>query len=58
MALTIDLRIDYLRPADDSDLTATATLIKAGRSVARADIEITDAQGRLIAIGRGSFSTA
>jgi len=58
MAPTIDLRIDYLRPADDSDLTATATLIKAGRSVARADIEITDAQGRLIAIGRGSFSTA
>jgi uncharacterized protein (TIGR00369 family) len=46
MAPTTDLRIDYLRPADDSDLTATATLIKAGRSVARADIEITDAQGR------------
>jgi uncharacterized protein (TIGR00369 family) len=57
MAPTIDLRIDYLRPAEHSDLTATATLIKAGRSVARADIEITDAQGRLIAIGRGSFST-
>jgi uncharacterized protein (TIGR00369 family) len=57
MAPTIDLRIDYLRPADNSDLTATATLIKAGRSVARADIEIKDAQGRLIAIGRGSFST-
>jgi acyl-coenzyme A thioesterase PaaI-like protein len=32
-------------------------LIKAGRSVARADIEVKDAQGRLIAIGRGSFST-
>jgi uncharacterized protein (TIGR00369 family) len=58
MAPTIDLRIDYLCPTDSSDLTATATLIKAGRSVARADIEITDAQGRLIAIGRGSFSTA
>ena len=58
MAPTIDLRIDYLRPADNSDLTATATLIKAGRSVARADIEITDGQGRLIAMGRGSFSTS
>jgi uncharacterized protein (TIGR00369 family) len=58
MAPTIDLRIDYLRPADSSELTATARLIKAGRTIARADIEITDAQGRLIAIGRGSFSTA
>ena len=58
MAPTIDLRVDYLRPALNSDLTATAKLIAAGRAIARADIEITDAQGRLIAIGRGSFSTS
>ncbi len=57
MAPTIDLRIDYLRPADGSDLTATAKLIRAGRSVARVDIEITDDQGRQIAIGRGTYST-
>jgi len=56
-APTIDLRIDYLRAADGSDLTATARLIKTGRSVARADVEVTDAQGRQIAIGRGTFST-
>lgn len=56
-APTIDLRIDYLRPADGSDLTATARLIKAGRSVARADVTVTDAQGREIAVGRGAFST-
>lgn len=57
MAPTIDLRIDYLRPALNSGLTATARLIKAGRSVARADIEIADDQGRLIALGRGTYST-
>lgn len=56
-APTIDLRIDYLRPAAGSDLTATAKLIKAGRSVARVDIDITDDQGRQIAIGRGTYST-
>lgn len=56
-APTIDLRIDYLRPAAGSDLTATATLIKAGRSVARVDIAITDDRGRQIAIGRGTYST-
>lgn len=57
MAPTIDLRIDYLRPAEGSGLTATATLIKAGRSVARTDIAITDDKGRQIAIGRGTYST-
>jgi uncharacterized protein (TIGR00369 family) len=57
MAPTIDLRIDYLRPVDASDLTATATLIQAGRSIARVDVEITDALGRKIAIGRGAYST-
>jgi len=57
MAPTIDLRIDYLRPADASDLTATARLVRAGRSIARADVEIADAEDNLIAIGRGSFST-
>lgn len=56
MAPTIDLRIDYLRPADGSDLTATARLIKVGRSIVRIDVEITDDQGRQVAIGRGTYS--
>ncbi len=58
MAPTIDLRIDYLRPSDGENLIARARLLKAGRTVARVDIDITDTQGRLVAVGRGSFSTA
>jgi uncharacterized protein (TIGR00369 family) len=58
MAPTIDLRIDYLRPSDGADLIARARLLKSGRTVARVDIDITDTRGRLIAVGRGSFSTA
>jgi uncharacterized protein (TIGR00369 family) len=57
MAPTIDLRIDYLRPSNGEDLTARARLLKLGRSVARVDVEVTDDQGRLVAVGRGSFST-
>jgi len=57
MAPTIDLRIDYLRPSGGGDLIAKARLLKAGRTVARVDIDVTDKQGRLIAVGRGSFST-
>ena len=58
MAPTIDLRIDYLRPSSGEDLVARARLIKAGRTVGRVDVEINDTQGRLIALGRGSFSTS
>ncbi len=58
MAPTIDLRIDYLRVAADGDLTAQAKVVRAGRTLALADIEITDRDGRLIAVGRGTFSTA
>lgn len=57
MAPTIDLRIDYLRPAEGDAITAHAKLLKAGRSVARVDIEILDTQKRIVALGRGTFST-
>ncbi|MCS6778460.1 MAG: PaaI family thioesterase [Geminicoccaceae bacterium] len=50
---TIDLRVDYLRPALGDRLRATATLKKLGRTVALADVEVVDAQGRLCAVGRG-----
>jgi uncharacterized protein (TIGR00369 family) len=57
-APTIDLRIDYLRAAGEVDLTATAHIVRAGRTVAIVDVKVTDSQERLIAIGRGAFSTA
>lgn len=55
---TIDLRIDYLRMAPDGDLTVTARALKAGRTIGVADVEVTDARGRLCAIGRGTYATA
>lgn len=55
---TINLRVDYLRPAVDTDLVATATVRRAGRTVAVVDIDLTDDQGRLVAIGRGTWGTA
>jgi uncharacterized protein (TIGR00369 family) len=53
---TIDLRIDYLRMAGDGDLTVVARTVKAGRSIGVADVEITDAKGRLCAVGRGTYA--
>lgn len=53
---TIDLRIDYIAAAR-GDLSATGRPIRIGRSIGRADIEVRDASGRVIAVGRGAFST-
>jgi len=57
-APTIDLRIDYLRPAEGDSLIAHAKLLKAGRTVARVDIDVRDTRDRTVALGRGTFSTA
>lgn len=55
MAPTIDLRIDYLRPTAGENLVASARSLQVGATLARVDVAGT--QGRLIAVGRGSFST-
>ncbi len=53
---TINFRVDYLRPAINASLIAMARVRKLGKSVAVVDIEVHDAAGKLIAIGRGSYS--
>jgi uncharacterized protein (TIGR00369 family) len=55
-APTIDLRIDYLRPAPGVELEARARVLRAGRAIGRADVDVF-ANGVLVAVGRGSFST-
>jgi uncharacterized protein (TIGR00369 family) len=54
---TIDLRVDYLRPARSGDLLARASVIKLGRMVSVAEISVTDEDGKQVAIGRGLFSS-
>jgi len=54
---TLDLRVDYLRPAGRERLQAVGRMIKGGRTVAVADVEVLGADQRAIAVGRGLFST-
>jgi uncharacterized protein (TIGR00369 family) len=54
---TINFRVDYLRPAANSDLLAQARVRRAGRTIGVVDIDVTDAGGRLIALGRGCYGT-
>src|ERR1700683_1578379 len=48
---TINLRVDYLRPALCNDVR------RAGGSLGVVDLEVRDAAGRLIALGRGCYGT-
>lgn len=54
---TIDLRIDYLRPARRGDLLAVGRTVRVGRTVSVADIEVRDAAGTLVAVGRGCYAS-
>lgn len=54
---TIDLRVDYLRPVRSGALRAVARVVKAGRRLGIADVEVFDEAGQMVAVGRGLFST-
>lgn len=54
---TINFRVDYLRPATGEILTATAWVRRAGRTIGVVDIDVHDKAGRLVAVGRGCYST-
>lgn len=54
---TIDLRIDYLRPAVHTALLATARVRRQGRSVGVVDVDVENEAGVLVAIGRGAYAT-
>jgi uncharacterized protein (TIGR00369 family) len=53
---TINLRVDYLRPASNTSLMATARVRRAGRTVGVVDIDVHDDNGKLVAVGRGTYS--
>ena len=53
---TINFRVEFLRPASNTALTATATTRRLGRTVAVVDIDVHDDNGKLCAVGRGTYS--
>lgn len=53
---TIDLRVDYLRPAFGPHVDAHATARRVGRTVGIADVDVVGSDGKLVAIGRGCYS--
>lgn len=55
--LTMDLRIEYIRPAlPDMTYRAIGTLVHAGKTRLIADARVQDAEGRVLARASGSFT--
>lgn len=58
LCLTLDMNITYLSPAISSEgLDIEGKVLKAGKTVAMAEANLYDEQGRLLATGRGTFTT-
>jgi uncharacterized protein (TIGR00369 family) len=54
---TMNLRIDYLRPAIGDYVQGIGRIRRAGKTAAVIDVEVNDDQGRLVAVGRGTYSS-
>src|SRR6201993_5295349 len=55
---TIDLRVDYHAAAMPGDLTARGKVVRFGGQFSTAEAQVFDAQGKLLASGRGTYLTA
>jgi uncharacterized protein (TIGR00369 family) len=55
---TIDLRVDYHKPAMPGDLTAKARVVRLGSQYSTAEAALYDKDGELVASGRGTYFTA
>src|ERR1700761_2354616 len=55
---TIDLRVDYHRAAFPGDLRVKGKVIRFGAQVSTAEAHVYDADGKLVASGRGAYATA
>jgi len=53
---TIDMRVDFLRPGRGPELSATAEVMRSGRSVIVVRTEVHDTDGSLVAIGSSAFT--
>lgn len=53
---SIEVSLRFIRPAVEGGLTATATVVKRGRSVVHLDARVVGEDRRLIATGAGTFA--
>jgi len=55
MTTTIEIKVNFLAPAERGELTATAKIVSPGRTIMVGEVEVKDQDGRLIAQGLGTY---
>ncbi len=55
---TVDMRVDYHRPAMKGTLTVRGKVIRLGSTFTTAEATVEDAGGKLLASGRGTYATS
>lgn len=54
--VTVDLGVHYLRAAHPGTIEAVGTVVRAGTTIAYAEADVLDADGRLLARAHGTYS--
>ena len=52
---TLDLNVSFIAGASEGDVVAEGRILRRGRSIAFGEARITDAAGRLLAVGRATY---
>ena len=52
---TLDLNVSFLGAADGAEVFAEGRILRRGRSVAFGEATVTDAAGKLVAVGRATY---
>ena len=52
---TLDLNVSFLAAAGDGDIVAEGRLLRRGRTIAVGEARISDAAGKLVAVGRATY---
>ena len=55
---TIDMRVDYLKPAQGEVLLTSSTVMRPGNRIVNVRSEINDELGTLVALGSSTFNVA
>ena len=56
LAVTVELKLNFIAPAREGQLTAAASIVSRGRRLIVGDMEVTNQDGTLIAKGLGTYS--
>lgn len=52
--VTVELKVNFIVPAKDGELTATARVVSRGSRIVVGEMEVTDQQGRVVVRGLGT----